>query len=160
MLTKTSLSAIRALTYLGRSRHAILPPRLIAAALDESPTYLAQIMRRLVKAGLLRAVKGVKGGVQFSRPPGEISLLAIVEACQGVTVGDYCRDGRHAGSACAYHQAMVELHKAITGVLSRWNLAQVIDRPKPHRHVAGRLACRLSWEEAEPGSARESRPRG
>jgi Rrf2 family protein len=157
MLTKTSLSAIRALIYLGYSRNSVLPPSHIAEALEESPTYLAKITRQLVKAGLLRAVRGAKGGVQFGRPPGEISLLEIVQACQGVIVGDFCEDMRDTRGTCAFHEAMADLHEATTGVLRRWSLAELIDRPKPQKRVAGGLACRLRWAEAERAMVRLSK---
>jgi Rrf2 family nitric oxide-sensitive transcriptional repressor len=153
MLTQTTLSAIRALIYISRSRERILSPRSIATALEESPTYMAKIVRQLVKAGILRAVKGVKGGVQIGRPPGEVSLLAVVEACQGVLVGDFCEGVADLGSTCAYHKAMAELHEAMTGVLSRWSVAQLMENLKPRARAARRLTCRLRWTAAEPAFA-------
>lgn len=84
MITKTSQSAIRALVYLGQlGPKQICSPRRIAEHLAESPTYMAKIAGQLVKAGALRAEKGVKGGVQLSRTPGEITLHDVVEAARG-----------------------------------------------------------------------------
>jgi Rrf2 family protein len=147
MLSRTSLSAIRALIYLGYSGRTVLSPKYIAHALEESPSYLAKILGQLTKAGILRATRGVNGGVQFSRPPDQISLLAIVEACQGVIVGNFCRHARDTATTCAYHQAMAELHGAIISVLSRWNLAQLINRPSPRTLDGHKLACLLQWAE-------------
>jgi DNA-binding IscR family transcriptional regulator len=55
MLSGTSLSALRALIYLGQRAPAVLSPRHIAAELGESPTYLSKVTTQLVKAGVLRA---------------------------------------------------------------------------------------------------------
>lgn len=131
MITKTSISAIRALMFVAQNGgEGCLPPRRIAEALGESPSYLAKVARLLVKAGILRAEKGVKGGVWLGRAPRQISLLEIVEACQGAVLGDYCTGGCEPGDVCAYHRAAAELHDAVTGVLSKWNLAQLLKKPQ------------------------------
>jgi Rrf2 family protein len=143
LLTKTSVSAIRALIYLGRNANAVIPPRTIAYDLGESPSYLAKILGQLAKAGILRAAKGAKGGVQLNRLPSRISLLSIVEACQGIISGNYCQSGFDAETACAYHQASVELQQAIVAVLSRWNLSHLIERPQPEKLSCDGFACLL-----------------
>jgi Rrf2 family protein len=132
MLTKTSISAIRALTFLGlRATAEPTSPKYMAEQLGESPTYLAKVTRYLVKAGILRAHRGVGGGVTLSRPPGQITLLAIVEACQGTILGDFCEEAEDLAKTCAFHQAAAELHRAIVEVLSRWTLARMIAEPRP-----------------------------
>lgn len=132
MLTKTSLLALRSLLWLTQhGGESSFSPRRIAEALGASPTYLAKVLRLLVKVGILRAERGVKGGVRLNRLPGQITLLAIVEACQGALLGDYCEPGCDLGEVCSFHQAAEELHHAVTGVLSRWTLAQLVERPRP-----------------------------
>jgi Rrf2 family protein len=133
MLGKTSLSAIRSLLYLAQQdAGACLSPRHLAEVLGESPTYLAKVLRHLVKAGILRAEKGVKGGVRLVTDPQSVTLLAIVEACQGTIVGNYCASVRPEPMQCSFHRAALELHHAITGVLARWSLADLLVNP----HVA------------------------
>jgi Rrf2 family cysteine metabolism transcriptional repressor len=55
----------------------------IAGRHDISPQYLEQLMTRLVKHGLVHAVRGQKGGFVLSRPPQEIALIEILEALEG-----------------------------------------------------------------------------
>lgn len=142
MLNKTSLIGIRVLVLLGQSPpRTCLSPRQLAEALGESPTYLAKVCRLLVKAGILRAQKGIKGGVWLNRPPAEVTLLALVEACQGTIAGDYCNGDYDPASVCAFHQAALELHQAITGVLGRWTLAHLLERPRALGSVAETGAC-------------------
>lgn len=142
MITKTSLSAIRALMYISRHEEdGPLSPRKIGQDLSESPTYMAKVTRHLVKAGILRAEKGVKGGVRLSRRPQEITMLEVVQACQGTLVGDYCQANCDNASVCAYHRAAAELHEAISGVLSRWTLAQLLKKPGATGKRAGDVAC-------------------
>lgn len=130
MLGKTSISAIRTLLFLAQQDDgACLPPRKLAECLGESPTYLAKVTRHMVRHGILEAAKGVKGGVRLVRRPEEVTLLAIVEACQGTIVGDYCRSSRPSLHQCSFHKAAMELHAAITDVLERWTLADLLENP-------------------------------
>jgi Rrf2 family protein len=130
MLTNTSLSALRALLYLSRQETTVsIPPHRIAEAVGESPTYLAKVVRLLVKADILRADRGMKGGVRLNADPAQVTLLSIVEACQGAIVGSYCRASRPETELCSFHQAALELQVAIRGVLERWSLAQLMEQP-------------------------------
>jgi Rrf2 family protein len=130
VLGKTTITAIRSLLFLNQQGDGVpLSPRRIAESLGESPTYLAKVLRHLVKAGILRAEKGAKGGVRMAVAPDQVSLLQVVEACQGTIVGNYCAVGTPGERTCGFHQAAVELHGAITGVLSRWTLADLLVVP-------------------------------
>jgi Rrf2 family protein len=138
MLGKTSLSAIRSLLYLAQRDPAVcLSPRQMAKVLGESPTYLAKVLRHLVKVGILRAEKGAKGGVRLAVPAESVTLLAVVEACQGAIVGNYCAAARPEPAHCSFHRAAVELQNAITGVLGRWTLADLLAKPQalPDDHL-------------------------
>jgi Rrf2 family protein len=150
MITKTSKSAIGALIYLGRSSQTLHSPRQMAEALGESPTYLAKVLGHLVRAGILRATRGAKGGVQLNRPPSQISALSIVEACQGILVGNYCQTTCNPEEACAYHQAALELQQAIVSVLSKWTLARLMEHPRPRKAVLVHSGCVLLGIEQNP----------
>ncbi|MEW5978817.1 MAG: Rrf2 family transcriptional regulator [Acidobacteriota bacterium] len=145
MITKTTVSAVRTLIHLARQGPGgLLSPRKIAEDLNESPTYLAKVTRLLVKKGILRAERGVKGGVRLGRPPREITLLDILEACQGSIVGSYCEEDCELAITCAYHHAAVELREAVVGVLSRWTLEQLLQKPNPLPGRQSRIPCVLT----------------
>ena len=145
MLTKTSLSAVRALLFVAlHSEAQPWSPRAIAGHLSESPTYLAKVLRHLVRAGILKSYRGTAGGVSLERDPSDVSLLAIVEACQGTILRDICSDGADLAKTCAFHQAGAELHTAIVSVLSRWTLADFLERPGPDAAVAQDTQCLLA----------------
>jgi Rrf2 family protein len=131
MLGKTSISAIRALLLLAQQpRGACWSPRKLAESLAESPTYMAKVTRHMVRSGILEAEKGVKGGVRLLKDPHQITLLSVVEACQGAIVGDYCSSSRPSSSYCSFHRAAIELQQATTGVLERWSLADLLKKPE------------------------------
>ncbi|MBZ0111448.1 MAG: Rrf2 family transcriptional regulator [Thermoanaerobaculia bacterium] len=130
MIEKTSESAVQALLYLGsRSSREPMPSGRLAQELELSPTSLAKVSRMLTKAGLLVSHKGARGGVTLARPPRDINLLEIVEACQGLVARNYCHDVTDTTRACSYHLAMVDLRESIREALSRWTLESLLKRP-------------------------------
>ncbi len=144
MLTKTSLNALQALVYIARQASTEpVPPNEIAERLGASPSYLGKINTELVKANILRAHRGVKGGVTLARPPESITLLDVVEACQGKILGDYCTPYDKLADVCAFHEAMHGLQQAIIHTLQQWTLQDLVNRPLPAKHLRGKVACRM-----------------
>ena len=136
MLTQTTEAAVQALIHLVLlDREEPVSPRQIAEALSLSPSYLAKTTNLLVKANILRAHRGALGGVTLAHPSKSITLLEIVEACQGQVVGDYCREAENPLEVCAFHTAMREVHQALVQTLSKWTLADLAAQPKPKRRA-------------------------
>jgi len=153
VLTKTSETAILAMLYLHREGEgAPVSPTQIADDLNASSSYMAKVCALLTKAGLLRAHRGVKGGVMLSRPVAEISLLAVVEACQGKILANYCQEADHIEWVCGFHQAMYELHRAFVGVLAQWSLGDIANRPSPAKQLLGKVSCRLGCLHRTPAA--------
>jgi len=145
MIAKTSLLALRALEFLcNQDAGVAFSPRRIAETLGESPSYLAKVLRHLVKSGILDAVKGTKGGVRLNQSPSQITLLAVVEACQGTVKGDHCSSSCTESPVCSFHEAALELHNAVSGILTRWTLAHLLEKPSAATDIAGRVACRMA----------------
>lgn len=144
MLTQTSITAVRLLIHIGRESTAE-PTSLkqVAEQLDESPTYVVKIGRHLVRAGILRAQRGKAGGVLLNRAPGQITLLAIVEACQGIFHGTFCQYTDQLDRTCGLHQAGAELHQAVTRTLGHWTLLDLMGKPCPAPQIQGKVSCLL-----------------
>ncbi len=146
MLTQTAELGIQIMLFLAlRQDSAPVPPRVMANQAGASPTYTAKVTGQLVRAGLLRAQRGAHGGVVLARAPEQISLLAIVIACQGAYLADYCQPYHDLSATCAYHEAMHELHEALTEVLTRWTLAGIAARPCPAESLRPFVQCKLGW---------------
>lgn len=144
MFTQTSVTAVRLLMNLeGGPPGAVASLKQMAEILAVSPTYLVKIARHLVRAGILRAQRGQAGGVTLNRAPKEITLLAIVEACQGTIHGNFCQDTADLSKTCSLHQAGAELHQAIIKVLSGWTLADFCRRPGATGGLRGKVRCLL-----------------
>ena len=148
MLTQTSETALRALVFLAlRQSVDPLTPREIAEELGTSPTYMAKITRQMVKANILRSQRGAAGGVVLAREPSQITLLAVMEASQGLLVGNYCSEmSNHVEPVCAFHRAMKEAHHALVSVLTRWTIQDLAARPGP---TGDGLGCKMGFRAAD-----------
>jgi len=130
MIDKTSELALQALVYLARHPSSEpLSAAVLAERLNLSPTYLAKVTRMLAKADILLSHRGARGGVSLARRAEEITLLQVVESCQGITLKNYCRDVDEPELGCGYHRAMLELREGIRGTLGRWTLADLLQPP-------------------------------
>ncbi len=148
MLTATSELAARALLFVAlNGEEKPLSPRHISGRLDCSPTYLAKVCGLLSRAGILRSIRGVNGGVVLARPPEQINLLQICEACQGILIANYCETIQdHGSSVCSYHQAMLELHEVTVQTLSKWTLRDLMTCPMKSPGGEQKLVCRMFHE--------------
>jgi Rrf2 family protein len=104
--------------------------RDIAARRGLPEKYLEQVLIPLRNAGLVRSVRGARGGYLLTRDPSEMTLLAIVEACIGdVTMVDCTDDPGYCSrvDSCATFVVWKELTEAIRATLAGRTLADLMD---------------------------------
>jgi len=147
MLTRTTELAIQALLLIALDASGEpMTPKQLAERLDCSQTYLSKILGQLVKAGILTSVRGAKGGVHLGRKPPRITLLDIVEACQGVLLGSFCSPEEGQPQPCSFHHAMREVHDHMVATLSRWTLSDLLQRPARCGAKDPAHRCRMFFE--------------
>ncbi len=124
----------------------------LAEYYDLPPAYLAKQLKALVRAGLLAATTGPRGGFRLARPAAEITLLQIVEAVDGTSSPYECREIRQQGrgalppeecrSTCILAAKMAEAHDAWRGSLAGVTLAGILATlpPPPPARTRLRLA--------------------
>lgn len=115
----------------------------LAQCIPVSTSYLSKILTLLTKNGLLIAHRGPSGGFQLSMPPEQITLLDIVEACEGKILGDYCKDTDDLDKVCAFHHAMYEVRNSLIKTLMNWSLAKLMKKPLPDSHLLPKLNCKM-----------------
>jgi len=71
----------------GEPRGQRCSSHVIARARKIPDRYLRKVLRPLAAAGILRSVKGPRGGYCLARRPESISMLDIVEAVEGPILG-------------------------------------------------------------------------
>jgi Rrf2 family transcriptional regulator, iron-sulfur cluster assembly transcription factor len=111
--------------------HNSLPLALIAARQNISVAYLEQLFMKLRRAGLVKAVRGPKGGYSLAMQPSEISIAAIMTAADEpvrmnrctVEGTDWCLGTKR----CATHDLWKALGIHISSFLDAVSLQDVLD---------------------------------
>lgn len=129
LITRETDYAIRCTIYLARDKDSIASVTEIAKAMHIPKSFLAKIVQRLVRSGIIESIRGVKGGLRLAKKPTEISLLAIMEAIQGPAGINICAiESRlcRMSSTCAVHPVWVEIRKEVEKRLERETIDKLI----------------------------------
>jgi Rrf2 family protein len=110
----------------------------IAASEDISEKYLSLIVIPLRAAGLLRSIRGARGGYALAREPRDISLRDIVEAVEGETCLVNCikdPDVCQRVSVCPTRDTWTQLSNTIKEAMAAVTLAHLVTGQKGKKGV-------------------------
>ena len=103
----------------------------IAKRQQISLQYLEHLMTPLIAAGLVRSVRGPKGGVLLAKSPEEIKLSEIMQLLEGSIAPVECVDNPKVcprSELCVTRDIWEEMKKAMEGVLQTTTLQSLIER--------------------------------
>ncbi|MCE5266933.1 MAG: Rrf2 family transcriptional regulator [Planctomycetaceae bacterium] len=127
-LSRTVAYALQATIQLAQSRAAgPIPCNMLAAEGQMPERFLLQVLRVLVREGILRSTRGVGGGYALRRSPAEISLLEVIEALDGpitATLPSY--EGLPQDSRCKLSHALSALAERARRELDSIKLAHLL----------------------------------
>ena len=115
-ITRQTDYAIRCVLYLSREKNRVVMVEEIAREMSLPQSFLAKILQKLTKAGILNSFRGAQGGFQLARTPGKISLLDVIEAIQGPTAMNKCAVDKAScefSASCTVHPVWVELRQKV-----------------------------------------------
>lgn len=146
-LTSAADYAVRAMIHLACLPEGGVALRSeIADAQGIPASFMAKILRSLVRARLLRSSRGVNGGFSLARDPAEISLLEIVEAIEGpvaltncVSTPCECR----VASECPACSIWQRVQEAMKRILDEADLESLVSTPRRN----GRLVSSIGPSE-------------
>ncbi len=105
----------------------------IAENQNISRKYLHALLTSLRSAGLVRSVRGSRGGYTLSHDPHQIRLNEIVHALEGSFAPVDCIDEEHIcdrADLCVIRDVWADLSNAIETYLSSITLADLMERQK------------------------------
>ena len=123
--------AVRAMIEL--ARHNLTRPlqlKIIAERQEISVKYLEQLMAILKSAGLIKSVRGSKGGYVLARAPNQIALSDILHCVEGPIATVECvEDSTSCARAadCAAREVWKRVEQAIEQVLQSITLKDVAE---------------------------------
>lgn len=78
-LNKSTRFALYSIVELSKNPQAVVSAGEIADKYKISEHHVAKVLQQLVRAGLIRSIRGIKGGFQIAMAPKEITMLDVVE---------------------------------------------------------------------------------
>lgn len=116
--------------FLARSCGRWVQSKEIAAQTGVAGPYLSQILHTLVKAGLVIAKRGYRGGFRLVRPAEEVTVMEVVEAMEKRSRSPRCLLGLtectdHQG--CPVHLLWKTTRPQVEARLSQLTLAEVAE---------------------------------
>lgn len=98
-----------------------------------SQYYLEQIILVLKAAGVVKSIRGSKGGITLARPPYQIKLSEALQVLEGSVAPVECVDDIQACSRsafCVSRDIWVEMKQAIDQILQSKTLQDLVDQHK------------------------------
>jgi Rrf2 family protein len=103
----------------------------IATKENISPKYLEQVIIPLRTAGLVKSVRGSKGGYSLAKPPSDISLKDVIEVLEGpIRLVDCLADPKICRKiqSCVTREIWNEATDAINRVFGSVTLEEMVNR--------------------------------
>lgn len=111
----------------------------IAQRQEVSLKYLDRILSSLRAAGLVKTLRGAKGGFILNNPPSQITLNQIVEALEGPLELVECVGNKNfckRVNSCVTHDIWHELGRAMEVALKTTTLEDLVIRDKNKKKVS------------------------
>jgi Rrf2 family protein len=107
--------------------------KAIANREDISNKYLEQLMTILRTSGLVRSLRGPKGGYLLAKAPNEVKLREVFTVLEGPLITVECLQHPEFCPRCAEcitRQVWAEVQDAMLGVLEAITLQDLVDRTR------------------------------
>jgi Rrf2 family protein len=125
--------AIRCIIYLSDTRDRLATKNEIAKSVSAPDLFVAKILQRLVRAGIVLSVRGVRGGFVLARDPATLSLLDVIEATQALCAPRPCVVNPRAcpyRETCPVRPIWVKIHRWTVRELRKTSFATLARRSR------------------------------
>ena len=129
MLSQTGLYALQALLHLAvQGNGAQVPAAVMARELDVPGTYLAKVLQRLTREGLLESTRGARGGYRLAVDPADITVARAVAPFQELRAARTCLMGGACDLAnpCSAHARRAAWTAAAHEILEHTTVADLL----------------------------------
>jgi Rrf2 family protein len=102
----------------------------VAQSRDIPESYLRKIFNSMARAGLLRSVRGARGGFTLARDPADITVREVIETAEGGIALKRClRDPPQCEKIeeCPLFAMWAEAQEQLVQVFDRWTVADLLE---------------------------------
>jgi Rrf2 family protein len=134
-LSKKADYALIALSHMAApGQRATVTAREVAERYTIPVELLAKVLQRLVRAGVLASIQGIKGGYRLARTPVAISVAEVVEAIDGplmLTACDDRTDNCEQYVKCSIRDPLHRIRERIVTALHECSIAELAASREP-----------------------------
>ncbi len=112
--------------------------KIVAGRQKISVKYLEQLMTMLKSAGIVKSLRGSKGGYTLSRPPNNITLSDCFICLEGPVITVECVENVNycpRTSTCAAREIWAEIDKTVMDILRSTTLQDVLSGTRKKRII-------------------------
>lgn len=123
-----------------------VPLRDLASRQEISAKYLEQLLIPLKGAGLVKSIRGARGGYMLAFEPSRISLYDIVRSLEGPLAPVECvEDAAYCErvGGCTVHLVWGEMGKILVDYLTRLTLADLVAKQQEKDRICAPAAASL-----------------
>lgn len=107
-----------------------------------SEKYLEHLLVSIKSKGLVKSIRGAKGGYVLARPPAQIKISEVVEALDGPNLLVECIGNPRACSfteSCATRDVWIEIQNAINNICNSITLENLAERQREKKTISSRM---------------------
>ncbi len=97
---------------------------------EEIPSaFVAKILQKLTNGGIVKPIRGKKGGYALLLPPNKITLLKIIEIMEGLPQINVCLTKEGAckrSKTCPFHKTCKEIQANFIKCLKSYNFTKIL----------------------------------
>lgn len=116
-----------------------IPSAEIAARQSIPEAYLDQLLNTLRKGGLVKTVRGARGGHMLARTPDQLTMADVVHALEGTSAPVECLDDSSTCklvSSCGQRDVWRQIQQATERILSTTTIADLVEREEAREQRA------------------------
>ena len=118
--------AFHAMVFLAANSDRLVSNHEIATALNVSENHLSKVLQRLAKDGLVKSIRGPKGGFALEKPADQITLLDIFQAIDGPLASSNCLLGNPlCNGKCILGELLKTMNKQVKDYFSATKISEL-----------------------------------
>jgi Rrf2 family protein len=128
MFSQTLEYALRAVVCLAQHDDKSLTTQNLSHRTQVPTSYMSKVLQSLGKEGIIRATRGMGGGYTLARPPGQLSILDVINAIEPIKRIRTCPLGirSHGANLCPLHHRMDAVLEGAENAFRKTTLADLL----------------------------------
>jgi len=126
-MSEAAALAIHTAVHLASNDGRPVSTREVAEEIHASEAHLSKVLQRLTKCGLVRSIRGPKGGFVLNKPGENLALIQVYEAIEGPLESSACLFDREVCSRkkCVMGDLLVKVNRELRAYLSGTRVADL-----------------------------------